>query len=664
MELLSIPPHSTSASSTKVLVLDGTTAKSRTAQQLRIDGGGAAEIHAPTHASNGSDPLEISQSQVFDSLQLEDGSFLLAENGKKLSIQGVDDIRDLITAVRTVSASDAILGRKSPGSGFFEELTISDALDFIGTTARGDIIYRGVDGWERLPAGTSGQFLRTLGANSNPQWASVTNGTVTSVSVSGDNGVLATVTNPSNTPTINIGLGDITPDSVNGVVLSGTSTPSLAVTGSSSISGSNTGDQTIALTGDVTGSGTGSFLTSIGSGKVTYQKIQNVTQLRILGRKSSPTGIVEECTLSEVLDFVTNAAWGDLMYRGQTGWSRLPAGTSGQFLKTMGTTGDPQWATVTGTGTVTSVSASGANGVTATVTNPSTTPSISIGLGAITPTSVNGVVLSGSSTPSLAVTGTSSISGANTGDQTITLTGDVTGTGTGSFAASIGDGKVTYQKIQNVTPLRILGRKGSPAGIVEECSLSEVLDFVTNAAWGDLLYRGQTGWARLPAGTNGQFLKTQGSSGNPVWATVSAGSSTRHHDFSFSRGDTPSSHWIPAQGQTQKAWPFSEVNVFTVFKPVFVPTNYQLTVMFWDLVQAQSAVGFTLQYATNGATAASNWQDIASFDVRGSAGFRSFSGTMNLGSPADLYFRLNSYSLEASGSVQINTIGMTLSVWN
>lgn len=45
--------------------------------------------------------------------------------------------------------------------------------------------------------------------------------------------------------------------------------------------------------------------------------------------------------------------------------------------------------------------------------------------------------MSGSSTPTLAVTGISSISGSNTGDQTITLTGDITGSGTGSFATTI-----------------------------------------------------------------------------------------------------------------------------------------------------------------------------------------------------------------------------------
>ncbi len=61
------------------------------------------------------------------------------------------------------------------------------------------------------------------------------------------------------------------------------------------ISGTNTGDQTISLTGDVTGTGTGSFITTIGAGTVSYGKIQNIsTSNKVLGRTSAGTGSVEE----------------------------------------------------------------------------------------------------------------------------------------------------------------------------------------------------------------------------------------------------------------------------------------------------------------------------------------------------------------------------------
>lgn len=42
----------------------------------------------------------------------------------------------------------------------------------------------------------------------------------------------------------------------------------------------------------------------------------------------------------------------------------------------------------------------------------------------------------------------------------------------------------------------------------------------TSQAQGDLLYRGASSWARLPAGTSGHFLKTQGAGANPTWAAA------------------------------------------------------------------------------------------------------------------------------------------------
>lgn len=154
-----------------------------------------------------------------------------------------------------------------------------------------------------------------------------------------------------------------------------------------------------------------------------------------MGWKFNPfTGNLDEIGSSSTSPLTTK---GDI-YTYSTVDTRLPVGSDGTVLSaSSGETTGLKWIAAGGTGTVTSVSVTTANGVSGSVANPTTTPAISLTLGAITPTSVNSVVVSGSSTPTLAVSGSSSISGVNTGDQTITLTGDVTGTGTGSFATTI-----------------------------------------------------------------------------------------------------------------------------------------------------------------------------------------------------------------------------------
>lgn len=69
------------------------------------------------------------------------------------------------------SATQRVLGRNSGGSGVWEEVTLSQLLDWIGTAAQGDILYRDSSGWARLAAGTAGQILQTGGASANPSWA-------------------------------------------------------------------------------------------------------------------------------------------------------------------------------------------------------------------------------------------------------------------------------------------------------------------------------------------------------------------------------------------------------------------------------------------------------------------------------------------------------------
>lgn len=81
-----------------------------------------------------------------------------------------------------------------------------------------------------------------------------------------------------------------------------------------------------------------------------------------------------------------------------------------------------------GGGGVSIVSVVSANGVSGTVANPTTTPAITLTLGAITPTSVNALTLAaqsvgftiagGTTSKTLTVSNTASVSGTNTGDQT------------------------------------------------------------------------------------------------------------------------------------------------------------------------------------------------------------------------------------------------------
>lgn len=90
-----------------------------------------------------------------------------------------------------------------------------------------------------LPSQTSnsGKFLTTDGSNTS--WATISSGTVTSVSVTTANGVSGTVATATTTPAITLTLGAITPTSVNGLTIT-TTTGTLTLTNSKTLSVSNT----------------------------------------------------------------------------------------------------------------------------------------------------------------------------------------------------------------------------------------------------------------------------------------------------------------------------------------------------------------------------------------------------------------------------------------
>lgn len=127
-----------------------------------------------------------------------------------------------------------LLGSGASGTGV-SEITLGTGLSFSGNT---------------LNAATGGG-----------------GGSVNSVSVVSANGISGTVSNPTTTPAITLALGDIRPTSV----------VSAGVISGSNLSGTNTGDQNIILSGDVNGSGFGAITTTIGVNKVTSSHILDGT---------------------------------------------------------------------------------------------------------------------------------------------------------------------------------------------------------------------------------------------------------------------------------------------------------------------------------------------------------------------------------------------------
>lgn len=95
--------------------------------------------------------------------------------------------------VQNVSGPGKALGRKTAGAGSYEELSLSDVLDFIGSATKGDILVRDTAAWVRLVAGNAGYVLQSQGAAQLPSYQNVAALQITKIGKAPPNGVTGNV---------------------------------------------------------------------------------------------------------------------------------------------------------------------------------------------------------------------------------------------------------------------------------------------------------------------------------------------------------------------------------------------------------------------------------------------------------------------------------------
>lgn len=278
-------------------------------------------------------------------------------------------------------------------------------------------------------------------------------------------------------------------------------------------SGVNTGDQTITLTGDVTGSGTSSFVTTIGANKVltanilnanvTYSKIQNVSANRLLG---NPTGV-------------------------SSAPSEIPLGTGlafsgGALINTSPSSG----------GTVTTISVSTANGLAGSVSNPTTTPAITLS------TTITGILKGNGTAISAATSGTDYSAGTSglatgiiksttgTGNLSIAVAADfptLNQNTTGSAGSVSGTNVITNANLRQGIARSVIGVTGNATANVADIqgSANQILrvnSAGTALAFGSIdISQSASITGTLPVGNGGTGTSTQFTPGSLIFAGAS-----------------------------------------------------------------------------------------------------------------------------------------------
>lgn len=208
------------------------------------------------------------------------------------------------------------------------------------------------------------------------------------------------------------------------------------------LTGTNSGDQTITLTGHVTGSGTGSFTTTIANGVITNAMQTNMAANTLSGNNTGSLAAPADLTVAQVKTLLAYTK-GDIALGNveNTALSTWAGSTNLNTFAAASVTLANMANVATGTVFYRKTAATGAPEV-------QTLATLKIDLG---------------------------LTGTNSGDQTITLTSDVTGSGTGSFAATIANNVVTFAKMQTVATNTLVGRSTAGTGNIETINIGSGL---------------------------------------------------------------------------------------------------------------------------------------------------------------------------------------------